>query len=265
MLKVLGNKQIAWQAEVAAQSAEALAQGGDRDQLMAGEPALAGVLFDLDGTLLDTLEDLADSTNRCLARLGLPPHPPEAYRYFVGDGLGNLARRVLPAERRDPATIEDLKELFNRDYSGHWADKTRPYDGIAGLLDDLSRPRPAHGHPVQQTPRLHRGNGEALPRRLEVFRRVRGPRLPSPQAGPGRGPGDQRGNAACPPRGCCTRGTPAPTCRPPATRGCSPWGCCGASGPAPSWRKAGPGSWFPVRRSCWPTSEPGGFFLVIHY
>ena len=118
---------------------------------MAGQSAarapggrLAGVLFDLDGTLLDTLEDLADSTNRCLARLGLPPHPPEAYRYFVGDGLGNLARRVLPAERRDPATIEELKELFNRDYSGHWADKTRPYDGIAGLLDGLS----ARGRPM---------------------------------------------------------------------------------------------------------------------
>jgi phosphoglycolate phosphatase len=109
---------------------------------MAGE--LAGVLFDLDGTLLDTLEDLADSTNRCLARLGLPPHPPADYRYFVGDGLGNLALRVLPAERRDAATVEALKELFNRDYGGHWADKTRLYDGIGGLLDGLS----ARGRPM---------------------------------------------------------------------------------------------------------------------
>ena len=108
---------------------------------MAGR--LAGVLFDLDGTLLDTLEDLADSTNRCLARLGLPSHPPEAYRYFVGDGLANLARRALPAERRDAATIEELKALFNQDYAGHWADKTRPYEGIASLLDELaSRSRP---------------------------------------------------------------------------------------------------------------------------
>ncbi len=103
-----------------------------------------GVLFDLDGTLLDTLEDLADSTNRCLARLGLPGQPTQSYRYFVGDGLGNLARRVLPAERRDEATVEALKELFNRDYDGHWADKTRPYDGIAELLDELA----ARGRPM---------------------------------------------------------------------------------------------------------------------
>ncbi len=96
----------------------------------------AGVLFDLDGTLLDTLEDLADSTNRCLAGLGLPGHPVEAYRYFVGDGIANLSRRTLPAERRDPATVEALQELFNRDYHAHWADKTRPYEGIADLLDD---------------------------------------------------------------------------------------------------------------------------------
>jgi len=118
---------------------------------MAGEPGaraaggrLAGALFDLDGTLLDPLGDLADSTNRCLARLGLPPHPVEAYRYFVGDGLGNLARRALPAERREEATIEELKELFNRDYAAHWADKTRPYDGIAALLDGLA----ARGRPM---------------------------------------------------------------------------------------------------------------------
>ena len=109
---------------------------------MAG--ALTGVLFDLDGTLLDTLQDLADSTNRCLARLGLPGHPAQSYRYFVGDGLSNLARRVLPVERRDPATVEALEELFNQDYTGHWADRTRPYEGIAGLLDALS----ARGRPM---------------------------------------------------------------------------------------------------------------------
>jgi phosphoglycolate phosphatase len=98
----------------------------------------AGVLFDLDGTLLDTLEDLADSTNRCLAGLGLPGHPVQAYRYFVGDGLGNLALRTLPAERRDPTTVQALQELFNREYREHWADKTRPYEGIAGLLEELA-------------------------------------------------------------------------------------------------------------------------------
>ena len=96
------------------------------------------VLFDLDGTLLDTLEDLAGSTNRCLAHLGLPVHPVDAYRHFVGDGLANLALRTLPADHRDPATVESLKQLFNREYHEHWADKTHPYEGIAGLLDALS-------------------------------------------------------------------------------------------------------------------------------
>ena len=106
---------------------------------------LAGVLFDLDGTLLDTLEDLADSTNRCLASLGFPGHPVQAYRYFVGDGLSNLARRTLPAERReDPASIQALQDLFNQDYREHWADKTRPYEGIAALLDGLA----ARGRPM---------------------------------------------------------------------------------------------------------------------
>ena len=58
------------------------------------------VLFDLDGTLLDTLEDLADSTNAALAELGLPGHPLEAYKQFVGDGLENLVRRAM---RQEPA------------------------------------------------------------------------------------------------------------------------------------------------------------------
>jgi phosphoglycolate phosphatase len=105
---------------------------------------LAGVLFDLDGTLLDTLQDLADSTNRCLAGLGLPGHPVEAYRYFVGDGLRNLALRVLPAQRRDPATVQALQERFNSDYREHWADRTRPYEGVTGLLEGLS----ARGRPM---------------------------------------------------------------------------------------------------------------------
>jgi phosphoglycolate phosphatase len=95
------------------------------------------VLFDLDGTLLDTLEDLADSTNRSLALLGLSVHPVEAYRYFVGDGIENLARRALPADRQDPGTVAELKESVAREYAAHWADKTRIYQGIPELLDAL--------------------------------------------------------------------------------------------------------------------------------
>ncbi len=97
-----------------------------------------GILFDLDGTLLDTLEDLADSTNRSLARLNLPVHPVDAYRYFVGDGIENLARRALPADRQDSATVGELKAAVGREYAEHWADKTRVYPGIPELLDALS-------------------------------------------------------------------------------------------------------------------------------
>jgi phosphoglycolate phosphatase len=96
------------------------------------------ILFDLDGTLLDTLEDLADSTNRSLARLGLPMHPVQEYRYFVGDGIENLARRALPADRRDPRMVDEIKEAVSREYAEHWADKTRVYPGIHELLDALS-------------------------------------------------------------------------------------------------------------------------------
>ena len=99
---------------------------------------LRGILFDMDGTLLDTLEDLADSANHSLARFGLPVHPVEAYRYFVGDGIENLARRVLPEDRRDPQTVGEVAEAVSREYAERWADKTRPYPGIPELLDALS-------------------------------------------------------------------------------------------------------------------------------
>jgi phosphoglycolate phosphatase len=96
------------------------------------------VLFDLDGTLLDTLDDLADSANMALQRLGFPQHPAEAYKRFVGDGIENLVRRAVPAERRDPAVLSECVRLTRENYAARWAEKTRPYDGIAELLDALA-------------------------------------------------------------------------------------------------------------------------------
>jgi phosphoglycolate phosphatase len=96
------------------------------------------VLFDLDGTLLDTLEDLADSTNLALRRLGLPEHPAEAYKHFIGDGIDNLARRAVPEDRRDPATLAECVELTRENYAARWAEKTQPYEGIPDLLDALT-------------------------------------------------------------------------------------------------------------------------------
>lgn len=97
------------------------------------------VLFDLDGTLLDTLEDLADATNAALAKLGLPGHPLEAYKQFVGDGLENLVRRAMPQGRLDEMLLARGIELARHEYAGRWAEKSRPYAGIPDLLDGLGR------------------------------------------------------------------------------------------------------------------------------
>ena len=96
------------------------------------------VLFDLDGTLLNTLKDIAESTNMALSRLGFPPHELDAYRYFIGDGREALAFRALPEEHRDPVTVDKMVTLINTEYDFHWADNTHPYQGITDLLDSLS-------------------------------------------------------------------------------------------------------------------------------
>ena len=96
------------------------------------------LISDLDGTLLYTLQDLADSVNAALGRLGLPEHELEAYKYFVGDGRRMMALRALPEDRRDEATLERLSVLIAEEYFFGWTSKTRPYDGIPELLDALT-------------------------------------------------------------------------------------------------------------------------------
>ena len=96
------------------------------------------VIFDFDGTLLDTLDDLADCMNQALAEKGFPVHPTDSYRYFVGDGVENLARRAAPAET-DDFTIKTLALRMGDIYALGWARKTRPYDGISALLAELRR------------------------------------------------------------------------------------------------------------------------------
>ncbi|GAB4257984.1 MAG: HAD family hydrolase [Deferrisomatales bacterium] len=96
------------------------------------------ILFDLDGTLLDTLDDLADSMNRVLGRLGCPVHERDAYRYFIGDGMEALVRRALPPDRRDEATAARARAAMVREYGAHYADKTAPYPGVPELLDALA-------------------------------------------------------------------------------------------------------------------------------
>lgn len=95
------------------------------------------VIFDLDGTLLDTLDDLADSGNAALAKLGLPGHETDAYRLFVGLGVGELALRMLPEAARDEATVARAVELLVAEYTARWKDKTRPYEGVPEMLEEL--------------------------------------------------------------------------------------------------------------------------------
>lgn len=96
------------------------------------------VLFDLDGTLLDTLEDLGDAVNRVLDKNGFPTHPVEDYRYFVGDGSAMLIQRAVPPEARSGDILQSCLEDFLADYGEHWQVKTRPYPGVAEMLDALT-------------------------------------------------------------------------------------------------------------------------------
>ena len=105
---------------------------------MANLQEYKAVLFDLDGTLLNTIEDLADAMNASLAACGLPTHTAEACKYFVGDGVRNFALRSLPPDRRDEATLGKIIPLYRDAYSKNWDNKTRPYEGVPELLDALT-------------------------------------------------------------------------------------------------------------------------------
>jgi len=99
------------------------------------------VIFDLDGTLLDTLAEIAESMNAALVRLGFPPHDLVAYRLLTGDGVTALVTNSLPPEARDGATVRRAGEILREEYASRWAQQTRLYDGIAEMLDGLTRRR----------------------------------------------------------------------------------------------------------------------------
>ena len=101
-------------------------------------PAQA-VLFDLDGTLLDTLADIAGAANAALALEALPEHPPTTYRQFIGDGVAMLFRRALPPDQDHPdARIDRCVTHFHATYATTWNALTTPYPGVADLLDALA-------------------------------------------------------------------------------------------------------------------------------
>lgn len=102
-------------------------------------PKIKGIIFDLDGTLLDTIQDIVDSANAVLKKLKFPTHSVKDYKIFVGDGMANLVCRVLPEGHWDLPTIEKCVKMVKVEYAERWHKNTRPYDGIPELLTELSK------------------------------------------------------------------------------------------------------------------------------
>jgi len=98
----------------------------------------SAVIFDLDGTLADTLEDIADSMNHVLVDCGFPSHAYESYRFFVGNGLKNLVTQCLPEQARTAPIIDKCYNLMISNYNLNYTNKTRLYEGVSELLDALA-------------------------------------------------------------------------------------------------------------------------------
>ncbi len=95
------------------------------------------IIFDLDGTLLDTLTDIAESINLVLINYGFPSHSNESYKLFLGNGLYNLITKSVP-ENTAKSVIQDCSEIFKKIYSDNWKNNCCPYDGINTMLANLS-------------------------------------------------------------------------------------------------------------------------------
>ena len=113
-----------------------------------------GVIFDLDGTLVDTLEDIGDAMDRVLAREGAPGHTYEEYRYLIGHGIRNLVTEALPAELRSDERVARCYERMIDDYGANSLVKTRPYEGVPELVRGLR----AGGVPLA----IHSNKSDAL-------------------------------------------------------------------------------------------------------
>ena len=95
------------------------------------------VLFDLDGTLLDTLQDLANAGNYVLNKMGYPTHEAEKYKAFIGHGIKELVHQMLPQENRNEEIVLKADDMFREYYNRHNMDNTKPYYGIMDLLKKL--------------------------------------------------------------------------------------------------------------------------------
>jgi phosphoglycolate phosphatase len=98
---------------------------------------IQAVLFDLDGTLLDTLVDVGNAANAALRDGGFPEHPLQSYRHLLGGGVQRLFGAALPTDNQTPELIEQCVAAFRRHYEQNWNDTTRPYAGIPELIAEL--------------------------------------------------------------------------------------------------------------------------------
>ena len=96
-----------------------------------------GIIFDLDGTLVDSLEDLADAMNQVLESKNFPTHSYEKYQFFIGNGIRVLVSNALPESHKDKALIDECYDSMIAIYSKACAIKTKPYNGISDLINHL--------------------------------------------------------------------------------------------------------------------------------
>ena len=97
-----------------------------------------GIIFDLDGTLVDSLHDISDAMNTVLESLNYPTHTYDTYQYFIGSGLRNLVSKALPSSNNKEEQIEICFEMMIQEYRKICTSKTKPYEGILELLDNLT-------------------------------------------------------------------------------------------------------------------------------
>ena len=100
---------------------------------------IKAVLFDLDGTLADSLADLADSTDYALSVLGFPTHNLNEYKYFVGDGIPKLIERALPSDKKSPEIQKRCLDIFMEHYREHYHDKTRATTALRNCYVPLKK------------------------------------------------------------------------------------------------------------------------------
>ncbi|MDR1041057.1 MAG: HAD family hydrolase [Deltaproteobacteria bacterium] len=123
-----------------------------------GAPGAPAAIFDLDGTLLDTLPDLHAALNRALAAFGLPGYDLDGCRAMVGNGIARLIRDAAPEDRREEGFLRELKAVFKKDYTARQLDRTRPYPGIRELLAGLA----ARGWPMAVLSNKDHDNANAV-------------------------------------------------------------------------------------------------------